>query len=212
MTFSDKLSLAFRLFEDGKLAESKSIYDELISESLTEKEEVALRYNYGYLLTELNQVDEAINNYDKLLEIGKDTNNKEIISQAIHQKGMVYRLSYQYEKALKEFLKEYAYINEHFLNRPLFYSANYYELGYTHLLLKEYDSANSFLKLSLEQALISKDTTMLACSYRGLGEYHQSQSEKEEARSYYEKSIKEFQSVPDDYGVEEVEELIRSLD
>lgn len=141
MTFSDRISLAFRLFEENKLTESKEVYDDLLSGSLTEKEKNALRYNYGYLLAELNQVDEAIRNYDKLLQIGKDTSDKEIISQAIHQKGMVYRLSHQYEKALEEFLKESAYINDHFSNRPLFHSANYYELGYTHLLLKEYERA-----------------------------------------------------------------------
>ena len=212
MSFESNLSLAFRLFEEGKLIESKSLYDELLSKMSTQKEEIGLRYNYGYLLTELNQVDEAIGNYNKLLQIGKDTNNKEIISQATHQKGMVYRLSGQYEKALEVFSLEYNYINEYFSNRLLFQSANYYELGYTHLLLKEYDRAKYFLELSLSTAVKSGDKTMIACSYRGIGEYHQSQSEKEEARLYFEKSIKEFQSIPDDYGEKEVEELIRSLD
>lgn len=50
-----------------------------------------MRYGYGYHFSVLGLVEEAIENYTELEMMGRENSSKDIISQAIHQAGMVYR-------------------------------------------------------------------------------------------------------------------------
>jgi len=209
MDFDKKLNLAFEYFEGGKLNEASTLYDELLTNSTTNKEESAVRLNYGYVLAELNRLNEALENYELLESLGIKIGNKKIISQSYHQQGMVYRLAENYSKAIDLFTQERHYINAHFPLKHLFLAANNYELGYTYLLMNEFEKSNHFLHLSLDKAILTQDPIMLGSSYRGLGEYYQVINQSNKARRYFNKSLQHFTKAEDIIAVEKVKQLLK---
>lgn len=211
MTIQENTSLAFQLFEEQKLKESVKMYEKIFESVLTNEEEIKVRFGYGYPLSALGHETKAIENYSKLKELGEVTNNREVISQSLHQIGMVYRQSKHYQKALEKFNEEREMIETYFRNHNLFKAANDYELGYTNLLLKNYSEALKYLEKSLKESIKSKDSIMIACAYRGLGEYYSSQSNIDLAETYFNKSIHSFKDASDEIGIEEVKELKMSL-
>lgn len=211
MNFKNELGLAFQLFEEKKLNESKKLYEKILENQLTLEEEIQLRYGYGYPLSELGLVEEAIQNYSELEKGGREIKNKEIISQAIHQIGMVYRQNKKYEKALDKFYEEKNFIKEHFEDNLLFIAANNYEIGYTHFLRNNYEEAYNFLKQSLKIANQTEDLIMIASSQRALGEYYSKQNNYSKSIEYFEESIRNFEKASDYLGVSEVKQIIDSL-
>lgn len=159
-------------------------------------------------MSEVELVDEAIDNYLKLEELGEKISKRDIVSQATHQIDMVYRQSKQYIEALKYFRKEQELINMFFQDNFLFKAANNYEIGYTHLLLGNYGKSFSFLSKSLKEALQTEDYIMIACAQRGLGEYCLKMEKHSLALNYFNESIESFKRASDFYGVSEVKELI----
>lgn len=125
----------------------------MLKPDLTIDEEIQLRDGYGYPLSEFGLIEEAIDNYSELEEIGRKLSNKELISQAIHQIGMVYRQNKQYEKVLDKFYEEKRFITEHFEHNLLFKAVTNYELGYTKLLKNYFEAAYDYLKTSLNEAV-----------------------------------------------------------
>lgn len=211
MTFRSKLNDAFQRFEDGDLKEAERIYNDLFAEELSATLEIQVRFNYGYLLVEQNKLVEALNNYQRTLDLAYHLNDKTLISQSYHQIGMVHRVFGEYVHALIYFQKERDYIDEHFSDNLLFLAANDYEMGVTNLLNNQFTRAKDYLDLSLKHALNSDDHVMIACSYRGLGDYYKASSETNNARKMYNKSIHFFMQANDQIGVKEVEEKIHTL-
>lgn len=134
------------------LKEADQLFTECLEECSSINEEASIRLNYGYVLVALEKTDQAVGNYKRMQQIGNELNNKELISQSYHQLKMTYRLSSELVYALNWFLKEKSYINNYFPNHDLFLAANCYELGYTYLLMKNYDKAQSCLNLSLKKS------------------------------------------------------------
>lgn len=211
MTIQSDLALAFQLFEEEKFNHSKALYEEILEKELTLDEEIQLRYGYGYPLSALGLVKEAIENYAELKIIGKENLDNDIISQALHQQGMVLWQNGVYNCAHEIFLKERAFIEEHFKKNKLYKAANYYELGYVNLLLGNLKEAYPFLKHSLAEAKQTKDLIMIACSLRGLGEYYIKQNNRAEAVWYLEDSIQNFEAASDSRGVYEVKQIIQTI-
>lgn len=211
MNFHDEIALAFHLFEENKLNEAIKLYNSILTNRLTIAEEIQVRYAYGYPLSQLGLVEEAIENYVSLEKIGRDYNDMTIVSQATHQLGMVYRQNGQYERALGKFHEERQLIEKYFREHLLFKAANYYELGYTNLLTDKFNEAYSYLNLSLDLALKTKDLIMIACTYRALGEYYSKQNNPEKSITHFNISIQNFEQVSDSQDVLEVKALIKNL-
>lgn len=211
MTIQDESVLAFQLFEKKEYEASKNIYEKLLAEDLSAESEIQLRFGYGYVLSELGLVEEALANYKWMGELGAATSNLEIMSQSVHQIGMVYRQAERYEEALIYFEKEQKFIQQHFEKNLLFIAANLYELGYTHLLLSHNDHACSLLTESLHAAKEAEDPVMIACAQRGLGEYFINRQKPRAAHASLKQSVTYFQEAQDEIGVAEVEEMIKQL-
>lgn len=212
MNFRSKLNNAFQRFEDGDLKEAERIYNDLFAEELSATLEIQVRFNYGYLLVEQNQFAKALKNYQRTLDLAYKLKDRTLISQSYHQIGMVYRVSGEYDNALFSFQKERYYIDKHFSDNLLFLAANEYEMGYINLLNNQFKRAKDNLDLSLRYALNSEDNVMIACSYRGQGDYYLTSSNIDKARKMYNKSIHFFKQENDQIGVKEVEEKINTLD
>lgn len=211
MSVDKKLSVAFKLFEEKNFTESKALYEKILENPLTIQEQIQLRYGYGYPLSELGFVEEAIENYFELEKIGREISNQEIISQAIHQRGMVYRQNKEYSKALKTFDVEKNFIQKTFPNNDLFIAANLYEIGYTNLLKNNLEEAYHHLTKSLKLAKQTNDFIMIASAQRGLGEFHSKQKQYDESIEYLKESLKNFEKVSDDIGASEIEKMIQSI-
>jgi tetratricopeptide (TPR) repeat protein len=209
MTFQTKLAQAFNLFEDGKWNKSIEIYKRLLTRPLSTDDKIKLRFGYGYPLSAAGLVEEALTNYYDLKELGERTNRNDIVSQAIHQLGMVHRQAKQYEEALEKFHKEQNFIKKQFPNNSLFIAANTYELGYTNLLLNNDEEAYRYLKESLVLSEKTKDAIMIASAHRGLGEYYLSQTNHVLAKKHFNESIRYFNKDSDHKGKQEVEELLK---
>lgn len=212
MSFQKQLSKAFQLFEESKYNESVRLYEALLGENLSIQEEINLRYGYGYPLSSLGKVEEAIANYETLQELGERTENLEIVSQAMHQIGMVYRQNKEYEIALDWFEEECIFIENHFRKNKLFLAVNTYELGYTNLLLGNLNLAYNYLKHSLKCSRDVEDSILTACALRGLGEYFVADNKKELAIEHFKESMKFFKNASDFTGEAEVAALLNEVD
>lgn len=211
MAIQDEISRAFQLYEEKAYYDSKTIFEETLQSEMTNADEIQLRFGYGYPLSALGLVDEAVDNYIKLGMLGENTDNHEIVSQALHQIGMVYRESGQYQEAITYFLQEQKMIHTHFMENHLFIAANLYELGYTHLLDGNEDLAFTYLMESFIESQKAKDPIMQACVERGLGEFYVKQNNIEAAHDYYEASIQSFKEAEDEIGALEVVEMLNNI-
>lgn len=211
MTFNEKLQEAFALFEAGELRAAKNIYNRLFISDLTVEEKIQVRFNYGYLLLEQQQMQDALHNYEAALHLAQHLGDKERISQAYHQIGMVYRLAENYEKALDHFKIERNYIERNFPNNQLFIAANAYETGYTNLLAENIKNAAPHLNAALTHSLKTNDPVMTACAYRGLGDLYRAQKNYEAAENAYKQSVFHFTKAQDEMGVSEVMERLLAL-
>lgn len=210
--FEDKLNAAFSLYEEGRLIESKEAFAKLFTEDISAEDEIDLRLYYGYPLSSLGLVEEAIDNYDKLQELGEELGLPDIICAAIHQQGMVYRENKDYKTALSIFDIEKTYIDANMPEDDLAKSMNNYELGYTNLLLDNLDLAKYYIEESLFLALDSDDLIAIACAYRALGEYYERKSDYASARVNFNFSIHYFDQADDEIGSAEVNEMIIQMD
>jgi tetratricopeptide (TPR) repeat protein len=152
----------FKLFEEKKFIESKELYEKILDSPLTVQEEIQLRYGYSCPLSELGFVEKALEKYFELEDLGKETSNKELISQSIHQRDMVYRQNKEYSKALKKFVEEKNFIQKRSSNNHLFMAANLYEIGYTNLLKNNVKEAYHYLTKRLTVAKEIDDFIMIA--------------------------------------------------
>lgn len=211
MAIQDEISRAFQLYEEKAYYDSKTIFEETLQSEMTNADEIQLRFGYGYPLSALGLVDEAVDNYRKLGMLGENTNNHEIVSQAIHQIGMVYRESGQYQEAMTYFLQEQKMIQTHFMENHLFIAANLYELGYTHLLDGNEDLAFKYLRGCLTESYKSGDPIMQACAKRAMGEFYAKQNNLETARDYFKESIQTFNKADDEIGALEVVEMLNNI-
>lgn len=209
MTFQNQLKNAFQLFEKGNLKEAEHIYQELLHKELSAKQEIQIRFNFGYLLAEQEQLEKALKNYQRVLDLSQFLNDYELILQSHHQMGMVYRVSQQYDDAFAQFQKERSYIDKYFSDNSLFLASNEYEIGLVNLLSNKFEQAKLHLDTSLEHSLKSEDDIMKACAYRGLGDYYRGISKLSEAKEMYKESLQYFKIEGDTQGIAEVEEKLK---
>ena len=211
MAIQSDISHAFQQYEEQKFCESKASFEKLLQNEMPILNEIQLRFVYGYPLSALGLVDEAVDNYERLGELGKQSKNLKIVVQALHQIGMVYREAEQYDKAISYFEKEQKMIHKRFIDNHLFLAANLYEMGYTPLLDGHVEVAYSFPVDSLTESEKSKDSIMKACAERALGEFYVKQDKPVVAQAYFEASILSFKEAGDEIGATEVVELLEKL-
>lgn len=211
MTIQDDISRAFQLYEEKSFHDSKAIFESALRSELTISDEIHLRFGYGYPLSALGLVDDAVDNYKDLGRLGKENGKLEIELQALHQIGMVYREANQYQEAIAYFNEEQKMIHQYFRKNYLFSAANLYELGYTHLLNGNEDLAFKYLRGCLTESYKSGDPIMQACAKRAMGEFYAKQNNLETARDYFKESIQTFNKADDEIGAAEVVELMDNL-
>ncbi|HEM3178456.1 TPA: tetratricopeptide repeat protein [Streptococcus suis] len=197
---------AWELFFEGKVVEAKQ---------LLEKEyqaETCLDYAglniFAYLYLEEENFDKALLACQRYVQLAQKEQNAEQEHVGLHQLAMVYRSQGNFKKALELIEEEAKLLSADFSEDKLKWSVNEYEQGYLRLQLGELESAQHFMKRSLENALMTDDLIAQACAYRGLGEIYATNTATTLAEQAFEQSITAFEEAGDDIGANEVRELM----
>ncbi|MBY5010742.1 tetratricopeptide repeat protein [Streptococcus suis] len=197
---------AWELFFEGKVVEAKQ---------LLEKEyqvETCLDYAglnlFAYLYLEEKSFETALLACQRYLQLSRDEKDIEQEHIGLHQLAMVYRSQGNFKKALELIEEEAALLATDFSEDKLKWSINEYEQGYLRLQLGELESAQHFMKRSLENALMTDDLIAQACAYRGLGEIYATNTATTLAEQAFEQSITVFEEAGDDIGANEVRKLM----
>ncbi|HFR3770259.1 TPA: tetratricopeptide repeat protein [Streptococcus suis] len=197
---------AWELFFEGKVVEAKQ---------LLEKEyqvETCLDYAvlnlFAYLYLEEENFGKALLACQRYVQLSRDEKDVEQEHIGLHQLAMVYRSQGNFKKALELIEEEAALLAIDFSEDKLKWSVNEYEQGYLRLQLGELESAQHFMKRSLENALMTDDLIAQACAYRGLGEIYATNTATTLAEQAFEQSITAFEEAGDDIGANEVRELM----
>ncbi|HFI0115644.1 TPA: hypothetical protein ACGPB2_000875 [Streptococcus suis] len=203
---SNTMDKAWELFFEGKVVEAKQ---------LLEKEyqvETCLDYAglnlFAYLYLEEKSFETALLACQRYLQLSRDEKDIEQEHIGLHQLAMVYRSQGNFKKALELIEEEAALLATDFSEDKLKWSINEYEQGYLRLQLGELESAQHFMKRSLENALMTDDLIAQACAYRGLGEIYATNTATTLAEQAFEQSITVFEEVGDDIGANEVRKLM----
>ncbi|HFI0292834.1 TPA: tetratricopeptide repeat protein [Streptococcus suis] len=203
---SNTIDKAWELFFEGKIVEAKQ---------LLEKEyqvETCLDYAglnlFAYLYLEEENFDKALLACQRYIQLARNEKNTEQEHIGLHQLAMVYRSQGNFKKALELIEEEAKLLSADFSEDKLKWSVNEYEQGYLRLQLGELESAQHFMKRSLESALMTDDLIAQACAYRGLGEIYATNAATTLAEQAFEQSITAFEEAGDDIGANEVRELM----
>ncbi len=203
---SNTIDKAWEFFFEGKALEAKQ---------LLEKEyqvETCLDYPglnlFAYLYLEEENFDKALLACQRYVQLARKEQNAEQEHIGLHQLAMAYRNQGNFKKALELIEEEARLLATDFSEDKLKWSVNEYEQGYLRLQLGELDSAQYFMKRSLENALMTDDLIAQACAYRGLGEIYATSRITDLADQAFMQSITAFEEANDDIGVEEVRELM----
>ncbi|HFI0077123.1 TPA: hypothetical protein ACGO3I_001003 [Streptococcus suis] len=203
---SNTMDKAWELFFEGKVVEAKQ---------LLEKEyqvETCLDYAglnlFTYLYLEEKSFETALLACQRYLQLSRDKKDIEQEHIGLHQLAMVYRSQGNFKKALELIEEEAALLATDFSEDKLKWSINEYEQGYLRLQLGELESAQHFMKRSLENALMTDDLIAQACAYRGLGEIYATNTATTLAEQAFEQSITVFEEAGDDIGANEVRKLM----
>ncbi|WP_315863159.1 tetratricopeptide repeat protein [Streptococcus suis] len=203
---SNTMDKAWELFFEGKVVEAKQ---------LLEKEyqvETCLDYAglnlFAYLYLEEKSFETALLACQRYLQLSRDEKDIEQEHIGLHQLAMVYRSQGNFKKALELIEEEAALLATDFSEDKLKWSINEYEQGYLRLQLGELESAQHFMKRSLENALMTDDLIAQACAYRGLGEIYATNTATTLAEQAFEQSITVFEEAGDDIGANEVRKLM----
>lgn len=205
-----KITVAFELFDQGKLQNAEKLYDECLAE-LTggrSSEYKHVLHGMGYVKAHLNKFTEAREAYRELLHLAEEEQDKEEQAVALHQLGMVERMAGNLDEAFAYFQREHQRIEDIEENKPLMLAANYYEQGYLHLLKNDETLAEDLMNQSLDYAKMSGDPIAIACAYRGLGEIYLKSDERNQARKFLQLAIRYFKKENDFQAIKEIEMLL----
>jgi serine phosphatase RsbU (regulator of sigma subunit)/TPR repeat protein len=141
----------------------------------------------GNLLVDELKINEAINQFEKSLQISESIKDSSSVSVIYQILGGVARKQSNYPKALEYFKK--SLIIEEKKNAIDLIPFPLSEIAHTYNELKDTTNTVFYLNKMLNNALENKDTFALAYVYRKLGEINSCKGNLKEALSYFDKSI-----------------------
>lgn len=203
---SNTIDKAWELFFEGKVVEAKQLLEkEYQVESCLDYAGLNL---FAYIYLDEQNFEKALLACQCYIQLSRDEKDVEQEHIGLHQLAMVYRSQGNFKQALELIEEEAALLATDFSDDKLKWSVNEYEQGYLRLQLGELESAQHFMKRSLENVLMTDDLITQACAYRGLGEIYATNTATTLAEQAFEQSITAFEEAGDDIGANEVRELM----
>ena len=191
------LRLGQLLIKMAQFDKAEELYKILLKETTNQGEKSHLFHHLGYIKDNQGRYTEALEYYEKDLEITKKTlpTNHPNLATSYNNIGLVYISMGEYSKAL-EYCEKSLEIRKKALpaNHPGL-ATSYSNFGSLYNRMGEYSKALEYYEKSLEidQKTLPANHPDFARSYNNIGLVYDSMGEYSKALEYYEKSIEIYQ-------------------
>jgi tetratricopeptide (TPR) repeat protein len=181
----------------GQFNKAEELYDILLKQATNEGEKGHLYHQFGWIKNDQGKYAEAIEFYEKALEIDQKTlpANHPSLATSYNNIGAVYKDMGEYSKALSYYEKALE-IQQKTLpaNHPDL-ATSYNNIGDVYRNIGEYSKALSYHEkdLAICQKTLPANHPSLAISYNNIGEAYRNMGEYSKALSYYEKALEIFE-------------------
>lgn len=206
------LTIAFQLFDEGKLEEAEQLYRKCLLELKHIDDEKTALHGLGFTLACKGDFEEAVYCYETLLTMAKKEGNHFDEAIALHQVGMVYRMAMNFERAVDFFLQEKELRENKLPDHHVGFSANAYELGFIALLEKRLDESEKYFDEAINYGEKADDQMCIGCALRGKGQYLEEIGNHNGAQKAYLLSMTAFEKAGDSRGVEEVGVMLAGIE
>ncbi len=125
--------------------------------------------------------------FEKLLEIGKETDDKELQGEALRKLGHIYREIQKFEKAKETFEKCMEIVEEIEDHHKI--ADAHRGLGYLHWREGEFDDAIEHYEKALEMANKADSKRILSLTYLDMGNIYAHKGDNDTAIQYYKRSL-----------------------
>jgi tetratricopeptide (TPR) repeat protein len=176
---------------------AEELYEILLQQTTNEGGKAHLFYQLGWIKDDQGKYAEAIEFYEKALEISQKTlpANHPNLASSYNNIGTVYDNMGEYSKALSYYEKALE-IKQKTLpaNHPDL-ATSYNNIGLVYKNMGEYSKALSYYEKALEiyQKTLPANHPDLATSYNNIGQVYDKMGEYSKALSYYEKALEIYQ-------------------
>jgi tetratricopeptide (TPR) repeat protein len=172
---------------------AEELYELLLKQTTNEDEKAHLFHQLGFIKDGQGKYAEAIEFYEKYLEICQKTlpANHPLLATSYHNIGWVYYNMGEYSKALSYYKKALESRQKTLpANHPLL-ASSYNNIGQVCCNMGEYSEALSYYEKALEiwQKTLPANHPDLATSYNNIGQVYKNMGEYSKALSYYEKDL-----------------------
>lgn len=197
-------------FTEEEYALAEHLFERSLVDALDEETSRQAQFGLGYVLAFTNRFAEARKMFEQLQHDARSRGALSEEHRALHQVGMVERMSGRWVEAQRVFARE-ARLIECLGNPPLPVAVNAYEQGIVALHLADFEQAHHWLTLSLQEATNSGDLVAIACAHRGLGDYFAQLGEADKATESWNLSASAFAQGGEVKAVTEVQARIANL-
>ncbi len=187
------LRLGKLMIKLGHFDKAEELYEILLQQTTNEGEKAHLFHQLGWIKDDQGKHAEAIEFYEKVLEIRQKTlpANHPSLATSYNNIGAVYDNMGEYSEALSYYEKALE-IKQKTLpaNHPDL-ATSYNNIGLVYKNMGEYSEALSYYEKALEilQKTLPANHPSLATSYNNIGGVYDNMDEYSEALSYYEKAL-----------------------
>jgi tetratricopeptide (TPR) repeat protein len=185
--------LGHLMFRLGQFNKAEELYEILLKQTTNEDREAYLYYMLGMIKDEQGEYAEAIDFYEKSLEIWRKTlpPNDLNFANSYNNIGEVYDKMGEYSKALSYYEKALEIRQKTLpLNHPHL-ATSYNNIGLVYDNMGEYSKAISYYEKALEiyQKTLPPNHPNLATSYNNIGSMYDNMGEYSNALSYCERAV-----------------------
>jgi len=191
------LRLGKLLIKMAQFDKAEELYKILLKETTNQGEKSHLFHYLGYIKDNQGRYTEALEYYEKSLEIDQKTlpTNHPDFAQSYNNIGSVYEKMGEYSKALEYYEKSLEIYQKTLpANHPSL-ATSYNNIGLVYDSMGEYSKALEYFEKSLEiyQKNLPPNHPSLATSYSNIGLVYSEMGEYSKALEYYENSLEIYQ-------------------
>jgi len=177
----------------AKFDKANELYEILLEQACDQNEKAYIFHQFGTIHDGQGNYNEAVEYYEKSLEISKKSLPANHSSLAIlyNNIGLVYKSMGEYSKALEYYEKDLEISKKSLPENHPDLATSYNNIGLVYKSMGEYSKALQYYEKSLEikKKTLPEDHPSLATSYNNMGSVYDSMGEYTKALEYYEKSL-----------------------
>ena len=210
----EKLAAAFIQLEKANSVQAENLYRECIEESRGGNPDLfkSALLGLGNVKSTQGNFEEAQIIYQKLIEAASLENEWGYIAAALHQLGVLERLSGNLKTAKDHLHHEYEILEKQLTSSNAAFAANYYENGLISLNEGKLKAAKKKMQTSLDYALKSGEPVSIGYSFRGKGAVLQAIGRTDEAMSSFDSAKKAFGQAENRPAIQKLDEMIAEME